>query len=424
MSEPIVLSLSELSPPLSVEILPRGLVVNRFLVNVDGKAQMILNDMDKSHTSIKTLSSVDTQTAFRRVLFQSKEMDFKQLLTQFQMVYAPNLLNLIDYTFTSNPDLEHPKVSLHGGVEGFDTRDWKKIAISEATLFSEKEKKDIAGLPDNALFTHISEDGDQGFPGQLLIEVLFAVSPGNSSHPQLLEKAVTVGSFYIVYRARLLEGDKNLITPVNLTQHWGFNLEASLTEKGQPTPDIRDHRLFIKSDNTLELDELALATGKLHPITNTPLGLTGARIGDNFPDGGYDSFYVFNQPINPVESVRVPLSRLQSLDLFEQVLAAPARTDPLVRLSSERSGFTLAFDSNRKRLLVYNITPPNSLTEKERGNPSTDGQVRKETDMASIPLAAWLHPEIAISGDTLLTSDELYNNFVRVVVLFTPPATG
>lgn len=52
--------------------------------------------------------------------------------------------------------------------------------------------------------------------------------------------------------------------------------------------------------------------------------------------------------MNPVEAIHVPLSKLQSLDLFEQVLAAPAKTDPLVQISSERSGLGLVFDSNRK----------------------------------------------------------------------------
>ena len=60
-----------------------------------------------------------------------------------------------------------------------------------------------------------------------------------------------------------------------------------------------------------------------------------------------DSFYVFNIPSTPIESIRLPLSKLPTLDLFEEVLHAPARTNPLVELSSERSGWSLTFDSNR-----------------------------------------------------------------------------
>ena len=56
---------------------------------------------------------------------------------------------------------------------------------------------------------------------------------------------------------------------------------------------------------------------------------------------------MFNVPSTPIESIRLPLSKLPTLDLFEDVLHAPARTNPLVKLSSERSGWSLTFDSNR-----------------------------------------------------------------------------
>lgn len=82
------------------------------------------------------------------------------------------------------------------------------------------------------------------------------------------------------------------------------------------------------------------------------------------------------------------------------MLAAPANTDPLVQISSERSGITLAFDSNRKtnsistmtamhiynvyQNLVCNFTPPNSLMEKGRGNMFMDGLVETMMDMVFI----------------------------------------
>ena len=56
---------------------------------------------------------------------------------------------------------------------------------------------------------------------------------------------------------------------------------------------------------------------------------------------------MFNIPSTPIESIRIPLSKLPTLDLFEEVLHAPARTNPLVELSSDRSGWSLTFDSNR-----------------------------------------------------------------------------
>ena len=112
---------------------------------------------------------------------------------------------------------ENEKVSLHGGPEGFDARDWETINISDATLFSEKEKVAIRELPSSTVFKLISPDGDQGFPGKLLLEVLFAVSTG-TTEATVSADAFHVGSLYIVYRAKLLSEGKGEITPINLTQ--------------------------------------------------------------------------------------------------------------------------------------------------------------------------------------------------------------
>lgn len=407
-AEPVLLSLS---PSFAVEILPKGLVVNRLLVEVDGKTHdLVVGPNDPNLHGVRPHKYQNTIIGRYTNRLPTGSLPIER--DGYQAIVNP----------VSN---EHPKVSLHGGVEGFDTKDWKKIGTSEATLFSEKEKKDIASLPDSVIFTHISKDGDQGFPGDLLVEVLFAVSSGNPQ-TQLLAKTIGVGSLYIVYRARLLEGSKSRITPINLTQHWGFNLEASLTEKGQPTPDILNHKLFMKSDKIVELDELALATGKFQSVSGLFLNPNGARIGDNFPAGGYDEFYVFSPPTSPVEAVRVPFSRLQSLDLFEQVLAAPATTDPLVRISSERSGITLAFDSNQPGVQFYSAKffDGKGTRKQTHGWSGEDGDGYGIHTFAFLefhePLAAWLHPEIAVTGDTLLTANELYNNFVRVDVLITP----
>jgi aldose 1-epimerase len=84
-------------------------------------------------------------------------------------------------------------------------------------LFSDSEKASIAALPSSAVFKLVSPDGDQGYPGNLLLEVLFAVSPAVSKPGNNSENR-HVGSVYIVYRAKLISGDKVQVTPVNLTQ--------------------------------------------------------------------------------------------------------------------------------------------------------------------------------------------------------------
>lgn len=68
----------------------------------------------------------------------------------------------------------------------------------------------------------VSLDGDQGFPGKLVIEALVALI--GAKKPDHKEKAgdadveYNLGSIVLAYRAKLREGDKQVVTPINLTQ--------------------------------------------------------------------------------------------------------------------------------------------------------------------------------------------------------------
>lgn len=117
---------------------------------------------------------------------------------------------------------ESPEVCLHGGADGFDKRVLDVVDTSETSsyhLFSEAEKATIKSLPASAIFKLTSPAGDQGFPGELQVEVLLALtkpiaeptSPGAAEEREL-------GSIIVVYRARLAEGQSKTVTPINLTQ--------------------------------------------------------------------------------------------------------------------------------------------------------------------------------------------------------------
>lgn len=76
----------------------------------------------------------------------------------------------------------------------------------------------------SAIFRLVSEDGDQGFPGKLVTEAFIAlIAPviqtqrtndpsdeGNLSYE--------LGSIVLIYRSKLDEKTKKIVTPVNLTQ--------------------------------------------------------------------------------------------------------------------------------------------------------------------------------------------------------------
>jgi aldose 1-epimerase len=163
--------------------------------------------------------------------------------------------------------------SLHGGRRGFDSLPLTLLSSpSESTLFTRAELNTLAtqisGESSSSIWRLVSEDGDQGFPGQLTVEVLVALMEGSG-----IEKVagggdeLALGSIVIVYRAKV-EGKNGrpVVTPINLTQvsffrtqqmcctdglfytvkHWGFNLDASLEQKN---PSVMKHNLTIKVIN-------------------------------------------------------------------------------------------------------------------------------------------------------------------------------
>jgi hypothetical protein len=96
-------------------------------------------------------------------------------------------------------------------------QDWTLLDPQNATLFTASERKTIASKlpsPQSQMFTLTSPDGDAGYPGEVLAEVLYAVTEGEKEGD---------GSVLCVYRAKMVGegGEGKEECPVNLTQHWG-----------------------------------------------------------------------------------------------------------------------------------------------------------------------------------------------------------
>ena len=105
------------------------------------------------------------------------------------------------------------------------------------------EPADIDGDP-ALILRLVSEDGDQGFPGQLEVQVTYAFSKDN----ELL----------IHYEAVT---DK--ATLCNLTNHAYFNLD------GHDAGDVRDHEMQIFAPSVNEVSPDLIPTGKLVPVGET-----------------------------------------------------------------------------------------------------------------------------------------------------------
>jgi len=147
--------------------------------------------------------------------------------------------------------------SLHGGWKGFNKVVWNVEKF---------EAKTAAGIKLN----YVSKDGEEAYPGNLEVTVLFTLNINNE--------------LKIEYQATT---DK--ATPVNLTHHSYFNLNGFMNQ------NALNHSLKINADKFVAVDEKYIPTGVLSDLRNSPLDFNistnvGSRI--NQVPGGYDHTYV------------------------------------------------------------------------------------------------------------------------------------
>lgn len=193
----------------------------------------------------------------------------------FRIAHAQFPLAGTTYQLTRNNGEHH----LHGGQGGFSWRVWQAEPITRA------------GGP-AVRFRIVSDDGDQGYPGQVQAEVVY----------QLMEDH----SFLIEYTAVT-----DRPTPINMTHHGYFNLA------GAGAGDVLQHTLQIDADRYSETDSETLPTGRLLPVAGTPLDFRQAKpIGQRVGQGtgrvpGYDLAYCLRSAagqVRPVATLGHPAS--------------------------------------------------------------------------------------------------------------------
>ena len=169
-------------------------------------------------------------------------------------------LNGVTYTLAANNGPNH----LHGGLKGFDKVVWE----AEPVPF----KNGVA-----VRFSYLSKDGEEGYPGNLKVSVLYTLTENNELR---LDYTATT--------------DKD--TLVNLSNHSYWNLAGA--ENG----GILNHELMLYADKFTPVDETLIPTGELKPVEGTPMDfrkptLIGAHIKDVGGNPvGYDHNYVVNKP--------------------------------------------------------------------------------------------------------------------------------
>ncbi|MEZ6140722.1 MAG: aldose epimerase family protein [Zavarzinella sp.] len=140
-------------------------------------------------------------------------------------------LNGKDYQLFANNGPHH----LHGGKKGFDKVVWD-ITVPDKT-------KPVLVLK------YTSKDGEEGYPGNLSIQVTYTLDDKNAIH---CEYSATT--------------DK--ATPVNLTQHSYFNLA------GHDQGTILDHVLQLNAPEFTRSDKTMIPTGVIAPVKGTPFDFT------------------------------------------------------------------------------------------------------------------------------------------------------
>lgn len=154
---------------------------------------------------------------------------------------------------------------LHGGPTGFHARVWDAKQTDQQTV----------------VMNYLAADGEEGFPGNLQMEVIFTFTDDNE--------------LIIDYK-----GTTDKKTIVNMTHHGFF----SLSGLANPTATVDNNIVTINADWYTPVDEVSIPTGEIAPVEGTPMDFrtphtVGSRIDEKFQQliygVGYDHCYVLNK---------------------------------------------------------------------------------------------------------------------------------
>lgn len=175
------------------------------------------------------------------------------------------------YQLAANDGPNH----LHGGKVGYNDVLWKAEPVDDADGGQ--------GLK----LSYISPDGEEGYPGELTIEVYYLLTNENELRIEYVAKTTKA-------------------TPINLTNHAYWNLA------GEGSGTVLDQTLTLHCDKYLPVDDALIPTGEISPVAGTPMDFTSPhKIGERIAQAGgdpvgYDYCYVVNKSdgkIAPVAKV-------------------------------------------------------------------------------------------------------------------------
>jgi len=163
------------------------------------------------------------------------------------------------YTLAAQNNGQH----LHGGLKGFDKKVWKTVSQQPGSL----------------TLSYLSQDGEEGFPGNLEIQVTYTLSEDNSITMDYVAKT-------------------DQATVLNICNHSYFNLTGNVKR------DVLDHKLQLNAPFFIPVDRVLIPTGEVKSVKGGPFDFTSAKkigLDINANDeqislgGGYDHCYAFDK---------------------------------------------------------------------------------------------------------------------------------
>lgn len=248
-----------------------GRVVNFIVPDVNGKPTDIIVGFDSF-----------------KGFYESKEPFFGALIGRYGNRIAKGKFTLDGTTYQL--PLNNGPNTLHGGPKGFHNVVWDAQQLSDSSL----------------QLSYLSKDGEQGFPGNLTVKVVYTLTSNNE--------------LKIEY-----ESSTDKKTVANLSNHNFWNLN------GEGTGTINDHLLTIAAKKYSEVDSTLIPTSNA-PVMNTPFDFTssmkiGERIGADHIQlkygKGYDHNFVLDKGITDVPVSVSSIQGDQSKIVMETLTTEP-----------------------------------------------------------------------------------------------------
>lgn len=218
----------------------------------------------------RNYNMLDIVTGFKSLAEyqQANEAYFGALIGRYGNRIARGKMKIkgIEYQLAINNGENH----LHGGPNGFHNVVW------DARLFKNEQQEDALEL------NYLSKDGDEGYPGNLSVKVIYTLT--NQNELKIEYSATT---------------DK--ATPVNLTHHSFFNLHGFNSGIAR---EINSHRMQIHASYYNPTDKGLIPTGEIAPVDGTPMDFRqpttiGERVNDTFEalknGKGYDHNWILDK---------------------------------------------------------------------------------------------------------------------------------